>query len=401
MKRILNMLLALSLALFLVIGMTGVLAAEPTEHGRLVRKIVVFEGSVNEQAQSEILAQFDGIIVRPLPIVNGVAVLLPASQGIESAPGVSSVEEDAVVSIQEETLGWGVDRIDADLAWSVSTGSAVKVAIIDTGIDKNHPDLVGNIKGGENFVRKGSRLDPNAWGDDNGHGTHVAGIVAATDNDIGVIGTAPTAHLYGVKVLNRNGSGYLSDVIAGIEWAIGQRMDVINMSLGTTSDVGSLHSAVDKAYAAGIVVVAAAGNSGDTNPDNDVIYPARYGSVIAVAATDSGNLRAAWSSDGPEVELDAPGVGILSTYKGGGYRTLSGTSMATPHVSGTAALMKRTPVPAALAAYDTDRSGSWNAAEIRTVLGATADDLGASGRDNYYGYGLVDAQEAVTGVQTP
>ena len=165
-------------------------------------------------------------------------------------------------------------------------------------------------------------------------------------------------------------------------------MQVINMSLGTSSDVQSLHDAVDAAYAAGIVLVAAAGNSGDTDPDNDVIYPARYASVIAVAATDDTDTRAFWSSDGPEVELAAPGVVIYSTWKGGEYDTKSGTSMASPHVAGTVALL--------LAA-----NPGLTPDEVRTTLQTTADDIGAQGFDNYYGHGLVDAEEAVTGTETP
>jgi subtilisin family serine protease len=284
-------------------------------------------------------------------------------------------------------MPWGVDQIDADLAWGVSTGIDIKVAILDTGIDQDHPDLVANIKGGWNFVVIRGTIDPNKWDDDNGHGTHVAGIVAAVDNEIGVIGVAPGASLYGVKVLNKQGMGYVSDVILGIEWAITNGMDVINMSLGSSSDVQSLHDACDTAYATGIVLVAAAGNSGDTNPDNDVLYPARYSSVVAVAATDKTNTRASWSSDGPEVELAAPGVSIYSTYKGGGFATLSGTSMACPHVSGTVALIL-------------EDNPTLTPDAVRATLRTTADDLTPTGVDNFTGYGLVDAEESATGIQT-
>jgi subtilisin family serine protease len=369
--------------------------AEPPDNPRLARKIVVFEEGLSDDAQQELIAGLGGKVVERLDIINGLAVLLPQGSTVEKK-GILRVEDDAVVSVLEETPDWGVIRIDAQKAWTSSTGSAVEVAIIDTGIDQDHPDLAGNIQGGKNFVKKRGTINPNAWDDDNGHGTHVAGIVAAVDNEIGVVGVAPGAYLYGVKVLDRRGSGYVSDVIAGIDWAVFTKgVDVINMSLGTTSDIQSFHDAVDTAYAAGIVVVAAAGNSGDTNSDNDVNYPARYSSVIAVAATDSADQRAYWSSDGPEVELAAPGVYVRSTYKGGGYSTLSGTSMAAPHIAGVAALVKATAVRAP---YDAD--GVWDPAEIRAVLAATADDRGPDGRDRYYGYGLVDAEEAVTGVQS-
>jgi len=250
-----------------------------------------------------------------------------------------------------------------------------------------------------NFVKIRGKIIADQWDDDSGHGTRCAGIVAAVDNDIGVIGVAPQAWLYGVKVLDRRGSGYVSDVILGIEWSIENEMQVISMSLGTSSDVQSFHDACDAAYTAGIVLVAAAGNSGDTDPDSDVIYPAKYASVIAVAATDDTDTRASWSSDGPEVELAAPGVDIFSTWKGGEYETKSGTSMACPHVARTAALVLAAPEDTARDSI-ANGDGTWTNEEVRAVLQATADDLGAEGFDNYYGHGLVDAEEVATGTET-
>ena len=288
-----------------------------------------------------------------------------------------------------------MDRIDADLAWGTSTGVGVNVAVIDTGIDQDHPDLVANLKGGVNFVSKSPTrpADPAKWNDDNGHGTHVAGIIGAVDNSEGVVGMAHGVNLYGVKVLDRNGSGYLSDVISGIDWAVANGMNVINMSLGSSSDSSALHDAVDAADAAGLVVVAAAGNSGDGDgTTNEVIYPAKYSSVIAVAATASDDSTPYWSSEGAEVELAAPGVDIRSTWNDGAYNTISGTSMASPHAAGAAALVFSV-------ATDINGNGSVND-EVRATLVATADDLGIAGRDNFYGYGLTDAEEAVIGTQT-
>ena len=181
-------------------------------------------------------------------------------------------------------------------------------------------------------------------------------------------------------MLDSSGSGSLSDVIAGIEWSQNKGMQVISMSLGTNTDYQSLHDACDAAYAEGIVVVAAAGNDGNPPGKGDnVDYPGAYSSVIAVAATGSNDERARWSSTGPDVELAAPGVSIYSTYLGG-YATKSGTSMACPHVSGTAALV---------IASDSSLSN----VDVRQRLQETADDLGATGKDNQYGYGLVDADE--------
>ncbi len=314
---------------------------------------------------------------------NVLAVEVPVNslQGLLKNPNVVGVEYDVEFqalgkpgsSQPAQKLPWGIDKIDADLA--NGTGAGVKVCVVDTGIDKDHPDLQKNIVGGKNFVAKGAVVDPTKWDDDNGHGTHVAGTIAAVDNMVGVVGVAPQASLLAAKVLNRQGSGYISDIIAGIDYCVTSGADVVSMSLGSNSDVQALHNAVDNAYANGVLLVAAAGNDyGGT-----VSYPAAYGSVVAVSATDSNNNLASFSNVGSQVELAAPGVNILSTWKDGGYNTISGTSMATPHVSGVAALaIQANPLLSNV--------------EIRALLQSTADDLGAVGRDNLFGYGLVDAE---------
>lgn len=382
------------------------------------RMIVTLEDeAVNEDAKGA-LENLGGRVLKELPLVNGLVVILPDNAAVTTArglTGIKAVEKDARVfaiappggctpwpdcknggdseppPADGQTIEWGISRIGADLAWTISRGAdengiGVNVAVIDTGIDKTHPDLVDNIQGGENFVAKSffKDPDPNKWSDDNGHGSHVAGTIAAVDNIIGVVGVAPDANLWGVKVLDRRGSGYTSNVIAGITWAIDNNMQVINMSLGSSSDTQALHDAVDAANAAGIVVVAAAGNSGDGDgTTNKVIYPAKYDSVIAVAATDENDNTPSWSSEGEEVELAAPGVGIYSTWKDGGYDTKNGTSMASPHVAGTVALM--------LGADPT-----LDPETVRLFLQGAADDLGEPGFDHFFGYGLVDAEESVT-----
>jgi subtilisin family serine protease len=381
------------------------------------RYIVTFEEDyiVNQRAK-DALESYGAQPLAELHLINGYIVLVPDqahANALKNIQGVARVEADAEVHTLKppsgcspwpeckndpeptptpepsETTDWGVDQIDADLTWSTSTGAGIKVAVIDTGIDKDHVDLVANIAGGVNFVSKPAWKPANSdnWDDDNGHGTHVAGTIAAEQNGVGVVGVAPDASLYGVKVLDRNGSGYLSTVIQGIQWAVDNDMDVINMSLGSSSDVQALHDAVDAAYDAGVVVVAAAGNSGDGDgATNEVSYPAKYSSVIAVAATASDYSTPSWSSEGEEVEVAAPGVDILSTWNNGGYNTISGTSMASPHTAGVVALML-------------SDSPGMSPAQVRSTLQSTADDLGAPGHDVFYGYGLVDAQEAVTGVE--
>lgn len=374
------------------------------------RKIIVFEPRVlNEPARDALMEKFGGVRIKNLGLINGKAVALPpqAVETLRRQKGILRIDDDVEVyalarwarptstprptatpkptstptPVPAQTLPWGVDRIDADLAWNTSSGSGIKVGIIDTGIDIKHPDLVSNLKGGASTV-----WYTGSYNDDNGHGTHVAGIVAALNNTLGVVGVGPQIDLYGVKVLDRNGSGYLSDVIEGLDWAIQNKMQVVNMSLGTSSDVQSLHDAVQRVNAAGIVQVAAAGNSGGA-----VIYPAAYSEVIAVSATDSTDKIASWSSRGTEVDLAAPGVSIYSTYKGQTYKTLSGTSMASPHVAGAAAL-----VLTQTAKCDSDLNGVCSPIEVQRRLEATAEELGAAGKDPLYGAGLVDAEKAVS-----
>lgn len=390
------------LVLSLVFGFAGsALASAPDNPSAAVRKIVVFQDwFVNEAAQDEIVEHTGAIKIKHLPLINAAVVLAaPANErALAQRAEILRVDADAVAYTQAkptpppppaESLPWGVNRIDAERVWDVDNnlvvdngvkaGSGVKVAVLDTGIDLDHPDLQVNIKGGVNTINPFKSAD-----DDNGHGTHVAGIIAGADNTVGVLGVAPNASLYAVKVLNKNGSGFISDIIEGLQWSIDNNMQVVNMSLGTASDIQSLHDAIIAAYNHGIVLVAAAGNSGPG--DNTVLFPAKYVEVIAVSATDNTDAVASWSSRGSEVELAAPGVNILSTYKGGGYKTLSGTSMASPHVAGTAALVIA--------------SGVTNPGEVRSKLQSTADDKGTTGLDNLYGYGLVDAEEAATGIQT-
>lgn len=380
----------------LMLGTAGTTSADRDNNDVLERKIVVFhEGALNEQAEDELINKFGGVKVKDLDLIEGKSVLLPpkAEKALARQYGVKRIDDDIIVNALDrkpsnsgatqpaQVLPWGIDRIDAEQVWATTTADPIKVAVIDTGIDLSHPDLKNNIKGGYNAIRPDKSVN-----DDNGHGTHVAGIIGAVHNSIGVVGVGPQIDLYAVKALNRNGSGWLSDIIEGIDWAIANRMQVINMSLGSNSDSQSFHDAIIRANLAGIVQVAAAGNDGAA-----VDYPAAYPEVIAVSATDSTNTVASWSSRGPEVDVAAPGVGIYSTYKGQTYRILSGTSMASPHIAGTLALILSMP-----AVCDTNLNGTCSPTEVQQRLQATATDLGTAGRDNLYGSGLVNALNAIT-----
>jgi subtilisin family serine protease len=237
----------------------------------------------------------------------------------------------ASMMAQRPELPWGVSRVRAPAAWDYTDGKGVRVAVIDTGIDLSHPDLVGKVDGGYSAIAKTE--NPGDYNDDQGHGTHVAATIAGKRDDKGVVGVAPGARLYAVKVLDADGSGNLSDVIDGMVWAANNDMQVANMSLGAPIDSPAMQRAARYARGKGVVVVAAAGNSGGS-----VGFPGAYEDVIAVAASDFSDKVAGFSSRGPEVDFIAPGVDVVSAKMGGGFVSYSGTSMAAPHVAGMAAL---------------------------------------------------------------
>lgn len=312
------------------------------------------------------------------------------------------VEEDGVayaVGFAGYTdVQWNVKMINAPLVWDAyfptlgdyAFGSGVVVAVLDTGIDYTHPELAGKVTYCINTV--GTRLYEGTnlknCADRNGHGTHVAGIIAASLNNASVAGVAPKVRLIAVKVLSDSGSGYYSDIAEGIVEAVKAGALILSMSLGGSSDAQVLRDASYWAYQQGAVQVVAAGNSGDGNPStNNVAYPAKYSWVIAVAAVDQNGAVPSWSSDGVEVDVAAPGVNVLSTYPGGRYAYMSGTSMATPHVTGVVALVQSIRIALGKRVLTPD--------EVYQVLTTTAKDVAAQGFDVYSGYGLVDAYAAV------
>lgn len=337
-----------------------------------------------------------GRVLAQIPLIDVLVAEIPeaAVPGLQHNPNVRYVEPDPdeAVWTQEDTLVYGVDNINAEVVWGGAEnatnvipgqgGAGINVAVIDTGIDCGHPDLSPNCVYGINYVTKGQIPF-----DDHGHGTHVSGIIAAGDNGFGVIGVAPEATVYAVKVLSSGGSGSWSSVASGIVWATQNGMEVINMSFGGTSFSQAVADAVQKASAAGVLVVSAAGNAGCCDTVN---YPAKLPESMAIAAVDKADHWAGFSSTGPELDVAAPGVSILSTVPTGsctlcdasGYRTLSGTSMATPHVSGTGALLM---------------SRGFTNLDAWAAINGTARDLGDPGFDTLFGYGRVDALAAVSG----
>jgi subtilisin family serine protease len=364
---------------YLVPALTTLLAAGAVAQSRLP-VMITFRDNVAPTVLAEFGIQARGeVFGAPIAIADVAPAMVSR---LRRHPAIAAVEIDHVASVYGPGRGGsgggggGGSTVQSTPPGIVRVGGAagsagVTVAVIDTGIDLTHPDLAGNIVGSVNFV------NTNSANDDNGHGSHCAGTIAAINNTQGVVGVAPNASLLAVKVLDRRGSGSYSAITSGINWAAANGANILSMSLGGSASNSAMQTACNTA-AQSCFVVAAAGNSGDCNlSTNEINYPAYYSSVLSVGATsvDPASLDAlmCFSSSNPDVELSAPGADILSTWKSGGYNTISGTSMACPHVAGCAAVL-------------------WNGnpSTVRNTLINYADDAGPVGRDNGWGYGVAE-----------
>ena len=396
------------------------------------RALVRFHPSASSGERAAALARVGAVIDQELPELGAVRVTLRGTAGDESGlavlrlgrdPAIASAQLDSTVSVDftpddslylsDPTFGlgqWGLRAAQVDAAWEVARGSAaVTVAVIDTGIDADHPDLAGVALPGATFVSAPDPVcDPVAPGspvDDNGHGTHVAGIIAAhAGNGIGVAGAAFGVRVLPVKALDCTGSGLLSDVAQGIVWATDQGARVINISLGSSDDVFVLHDAVRYAVAHGVLVVAAAGNCGTPSVRcpglNAPEYPGAYPETLAVAATDPADEHPSFSNVSPYVGISAPGVTIWSTIPT--YpTTLSRTLPANPGYAAFSGSSQAAPLVAAIAALVLSHEPGLTAAAVADRLKRSADDLGAPGPDPVFGAGRVNALRAVTGDLRP
>jgi hypothetical protein len=308
-------------------------------------------------------------------------LLLEMLTKFQQCPGVVYAEPNVMVhssdTIPDDTYWsrqYGQVAIRSPQGWDFSTGStSVILAVIDSGVDLSHPDLGGKIVAGYDFVNGDSTPQ-----DDNGHGTHVAGIAAAvSNNNYGVAGVSWGARIMPLKILDSSGSGSSSDAATAIIWAADNGASVINMSFGSSSPASVMADAVNYAFSKGVTIVAASGNDGA----NEVYYPARYNHVIAVGATDSKNTRTYYSNYGNDLDLMAPGDGIYSTILGG-FAYKSGTSMASPFVAGLAALLAGLP-------------GGNSPENVEQAMESSALDLGSIGKDNYNGFGLIQMDSAI------
>ncbi len=344
--------------------------------------IVLFHHEINwsllEKENVDIVKSFNNI-----PAVS-ISTTASIADSLRKSADVKTLTNSNSYVVQAQQVPWGFGPLKAPIEPnSFHTGKNVKVAIIDTGIDSKHPDL--KVAGGVCVLDvqcKGNYQDDSY----DGHGSHVAGIIAAQNNSIGSIGIAPGASLYAIKALDSNGDGTTTTILSGIDWAIQNKMDIINLSLIAEDDDPVLREMVNKAYERGILVVAAAGNNGFKDPNKDIVqYPGKYDSVIAVGGVDSSLKRMVSSATGTELEVVAPGEEIYSTvpktgdFEDGnvdGYTKLSGTSMAAPYVAGVLALLKEE--------YPNESN-----VELRKRLDDGAKDLGTVGKDWSFGYGLV------------
>jgi uncharacterized repeat protein (TIGR01451 family) len=367
------------------------------------------------------LRSLNATVVGEIPQLGVLSIALPAGSSVAQ---LMPLAKDPVVDYAEPNAQawatvlpddpawprqWGPQKISAPLAWDWTLGSPeIVIAVVDSGIDLGHPDLVNQlwINPGE-VPHNGLDDDGNGhvddvWGwhffhnglipqednqvaDDNGHGTHVAGIAGAqTGNGLGIAGMAGGSRLMAVKVLNQAGLGWYFDIAQGIVYAVDNGARIVNVSLGGSTPSETLQAAADYAWAHGALVIASAGNDSGA-----VLYPAACDGTLAVVTTTPGDTRASFSNHGPQVDVAAPGVDIYSTWPWRErYWTLSGTSMAAPHVSGLAALVW-------------SLAPTWAPDQVRAAILKTAVDIETPGWDAYSGWGRIDADAAVRATLEP
>ncbi len=388
--------------------------------------LIQFDENVTAQERDAVIRELNGQLVRWLAPISVAQVALPDQSSLERSAGtllasyqrsgaIESVEYDGPVfgtAIQEASVQADLDApswmlsplplndpdfndpqlvyapqlLQLPTAWNYTMGDPdVVVAVVDSGINPAHPEFQDRVIPGYDFVNNDD--DP---ADDHGHGTHVAGIIAAAaNNGTGMVGVCPQCRLLPVKVLNEDNVGTWAGVAAGVIYAVDNGADIINLSLGGNGGANVLEQAIEYANQQGVLVVAAAGNGRSDAP----FYPAAYPGVLGVSASRNDDTRWSLSNFGDYIDLAAPGYAIYSTYSDlanyyGGYTFMSGTSMASPHVAGVAAL---------LLSQDPERS----AADVERLLLETAKDLGDPGKDAYFGYGRVDPLAALSAEPLP
>jgi len=293
-------------------------------------------------------------------------------------------KKEQFLSIQEakQVCDWGLELLNIPKAWKYTDGEGVTVAVLDTGCDLTHLDLKDNLLEGKNFVDP--KKDPI---DDSGHGSHVTGIICASNNDIGIVGVAPKTKVRPVKVLDGKGNGSLLNVAKGIRWAIEQKVDFITMSLGSPDPVQEVRKAIQLAEKNGIITFCAAGNAGSTH---EIFYPANYPETIGIGSIDSNFNRANFSCTGEDLDFLAPGVKIYSTVPKNSYAVLSGTSMSNPFVVGIACLILSYKRKKKLN-VKLDCSEDYRTLFKKHVV--SVKDIKIKGKKFFEGFGIIDVKE--------
>ena len=365
----------------------------PEGHADYVPGEILFKPRAKPLALDDIARSLDipeWTVSEAVPALGVFKMAVPPGQELAQAHALqlrSEVEyaEPNYIAYAQETpddtyfhLQWGLTKINVPQAWDLEGHHTVTIAVVDTGVDGLHEDLYPRVTAGYDFV-SAKTLKAHADSDDNSHGTHVAGIVAAaTDNGRGIAGIGRQAVILPVKVLDASGEGTYANVANGIRYAAEHGADIINLSLGGPASSQVLEDAVNYASALGCLLVAASGNYGS----DSLLYPANYPNVMSVGATDSNDRRYSMSNYGPLLDIVAPGVSIFSTLWGQSYGYKTGTSMACAYASG-------------VAAHVLSICPSKTAEDVRALLGDYAVDLGAAGWDPYHGHGRIDALAAV------
>lgn len=360
------------------------------------RFIVTFSCETDLSSMISILKDEGFHILSRLDIIHGVSCMLDDEQKdyIRSMPCVRYIDSDAELFMLDndipmlsfvqngavvqpvESIDWGVQRIEAPAVWQEATGKNVFVGIIDTGISLSHPDLRDSIVDGFNAINGGS------YNDDNNHGTYVASVISARRNGLGIVGVAPESKLYAIKAMDKDGRGYISDIIKGCQWAVEKGIKVINMSLGSGHRSIALFETIDVLTKNNIIIISASGNEGKPN----IYYPARDNVTICVGGSDINDKRASWSNYGSKLKENgvlAPGEWIMTANRFGKWQRVSGTSIATPHVTGIVALMME--------------KGYYEPQIIKQLIfdGASQSSM----PDEYNGHGIVNAKNTFNRIQ--
>ncbi|MGH0927857.1 MULTISPECIES: S8 family peptidase [Bacillus cereus group] len=364
MKKIFCTLLIL---IFIIISPLHSLAANSKE----VNYLITF----NNKIHKELIQKYGGTIEETyLGIIANVRIPQNKVNELKQHPEVQSIEKNQDVKALEQKKDWGIDFLNIPRIKKQNnnlTGKNISIAILDTGVDMNHEDL--NLRRSFTFI-KGT----NGYSDESGHGTHIAGIIGARDNQIGVLGVAPAAQIYSLKVLDSKENGKYSSIIQAIEWCIQNNIRIINMSFGGYQKSDALEIAINKAHEKNIILVSSAGNTGFFDEDS-ITYPAKYNNVISVGAINSQQERWFASSLGKKLDIMAPGENILSTAPGQKYEMKSGTSMAAAYVTGCIALLL-------------EKNPTMTNTEIETILKETANPIGIPFE---YGNGILNLEKAM------